>query len=164
MAQGIQPGEKPNAREVYADIIDLPHWEPNRKHPRMSLHNRAAQFAPFAALTGYDEMVNEEIRLTDEQIEPGDEQLDLLNRQLNLIHSATAGGDRPAVTITYFIPDEHKAGGRYATITARVKRIDTAARTMILLAQGQPGIPESIPFDRIFSLRGRLVDSPDEPD
>ena len=81
MAQGNHPNEKPNAREVYADIIDIPHWEPNRKHPRMSLHDRAAQFAPFAALSGYDEMVDEEARLTDRQIEPGEEQLNLLNQQ-----------------------------------------------------------------------------------
>lgn len=158
MAQGIQPDEEPNARDVYADIIDHPHWEPNRKHPRMSLHDRAAQFAPFAALTGYDEMVDEEARLTDRQIEPGEEQLNLLNRQLGVISEATAGGNRPEVTITYFIPDEHKAGGRYATVTARVKRIDTVAREMILLTQNPPDAPETIPFDRILSLRGDLVD------
>ena len=159
MAQGIRPGEKPDARNVYADIIDLPHWEPGRKHPRMSLHDRAAQFAPFAALVGYDEMVDEEARLTDRQIEPGEGQLNLLNQQLNVINSAIAGGNRPAVTITYFIPDEHKAGGRYATITAKVKRIDSTARQVILLAQDQPGIPEAIMFDRIISLQGSLVDS-----
>ncbi len=162
MAQGIQPGEKPNAREVYADIIDIPHWEPNSKHPRMSLHDRAAQFAPFAALVGYDEMVDEEARLTDRQIEPGEEQLNLLNQQLNVINDATAGGNRPKVTIIYFIPDEHKAGGRYATATARVKRIDTVARKIILQTQNQPDTPETIPFDRILSLQGDLVDSQDD--
>lgn len=162
MAQGIQPGEKPNARNVYADIIDIPHWEPNRKHPRMSLHDRAAQFAPFAALVGYDEMVDEEARLTDRQIEPGEEQLNLLNQQLNVINDATAGGNRPTVTITYFIPDKQKAGGRYATSTARVKRIDTVNRKMILLTQNQPDTPETISFDRIFSLQGDLVDSLDD--
>ena len=159
MAQGIQPGEKPNARNVYADIIDLPHWEPGRKHPRMSLHDRAAQFAPFAALVGYDEMVDEEARLTDRQIEPGEEQLNLLDRQLNMINGAIAGGNQPVITITYFIPDEHKAGGRYATITARVKRIDSTARQVILVTRDQPGIPETIKIDSIISLQGSLVDS-----
>lgn len=86
----------------------------------MSLHDRAAQFAPFAALSGYDEMVDEEARLTDRQIEPGEEQLNLLNQQLNIINNSTACGNRPELTITYFIPDEHKAGGRYASVTARV--------------------------------------------
>jgi len=162
MAQGIQPGEKQNAEEVYADIIGLPRWEPGSRHPRMSLHDRAAQFAPFAALTGYDEMLDEETRMTDLQIEPGEERLNLLNQQLNVICEAAAGGNRPEVTITCFIPDEHKAGGRYDTITARVKRVDTAARQIILLSQGQPAIPVSIPFDRIFSLRGDLVDSLDD--
>ncbi len=161
MAQGIQPGEKPNARNVYADIIDLPHWEPGSKHPRMSLHDRAAQFAPFAALVGYDEMVDEEARLTDRQIEPGEEQLNLLNQQLNVINDTIAGGNRPEVTITFFIPDEHKAGGRYATITARVKRIDTTARQVILITRDQPDIPETILFDRIISLQSNLVDSLD---
>lgn len=159
MSQGNQPNNKPNAREVYADIIDIPHWEPNRKHPRMSLHDRAAQFAPFAALSGYDEMVDEEARLTDRQIEPGEEQLNLLNQQLNIINNSTANGNRPELTITYFIPDEYKAGGRYATVTAKVKRIDTAARQMILMVQNQTDIPETISFDRILSLQGDLVDA-----
>ena len=162
MAQGIQPGEKPNAREVYTDIIDLPHWEPNKKHPRMSLHDRAAQFAPFAALVGYDEMVDEEARLTDREIEPGEEQLNLLNRQLNRINEAISGGVRPELSITYFIPDPHKAGGRYATITARAKRVDITARKLILLPQGQPDFPETLHFDRILSLQGDLVDSLDD--
>ena len=161
MAQGIRPDEKFNAREVYGDIIDLPHWEPKEKHPRMSLHDRAAQFAPFAALTGYDEIFHEETRLTEQKIEPGEEQMNLLNQQLNIINNATANGNRPEVTITFFIPDEHKSGGRYATITARVKRIDTVSRKVILLPQNQPDIPETIAFDRILSLRGDLVDSLD---
>ncbi|MCR5565722.1 MAG: hypothetical protein K6F61_02635 [Clostridiales bacterium] len=162
MAQGIQPGEKPDARNVYADIIDLPHWEPGKKHPRMSLHDRAAQFVPFAALVGYDEMVDEEARLTDRQIEPGEEQLNLLNQQLNVINDAITGGNRPEVAITFFIPDEHKAGGRYATITAKVKRIDTTARQVFLVTRDQPDIPETILFDRIISLQGGLVDSLDD--
>ena len=66
MSQGNQPNNKPNAREVYADIIDIPHWEPNRKHPRMSLHDRAAQFAPFAALTGYEDKIEETEKGTEE--------------------------------------------------------------------------------------------------
>lgn len=158
MAQGIKPDEKPNAREVYADIIDLPHWEPNSKHRRMSLHDRAAQFAPFAALVGYDEMVDEEARITDCQIELGEEQINQLNRKLNSINEALAGGKAPQVTITYFVPDEHKAGGRYAMITAKVKRIDATAQKVFLQAQNQSDIPEVILFDRILDLQS---DSPE---
>ena len=64
MAQGYRPDEVFNAREVYADIIDLPGWEPGPKHPRMPLAKRAAQFAPFAALTGYKEMLEEALRIS----------------------------------------------------------------------------------------------------
>ena len=162
MAQGIQPGEVFNAREIYADIIDLPHWEPSSRHPRMSLRSRAAQFAPFAALSGYDDMVKEETRLTERRIEPDEEQLNLLNRQLNILSSAAAGGKRPVVTVTCFIPDERKAGGRYAEITARVRRIDAANRKMILLPLGQQDTPEAIEFDKIMSLRGSILDSPED--
>ena len=162
MADGKLPDTKLNARNEYADIIDLPHWEPGSRHPRMSLRSRAAQFAPFAALSGYDDMVKEETRLTERRIEPDEEQLNLLNRQLNVLSSAAAGGKRPVVTITCFIPDERKAGGRYAEITARVRRIDAANRKMILLPLGQQDTPEAIEFDKIMSLRGSILDSPED--
>ena len=125
----------------------------------MSLRSRAAQFAPFAALSGYDDMVKEETRLTERRIEPDEEQLNLLNRQLNILSSAAAGGKRPVVTVTCFIPDERKAGGRYAEITARVRRIDAANRKMFLLPLGQQDPPEAIEFDKIMSLRGSILDS-----
>ena len=158
MAEGIRPDEEFKAREVYADIIDLPRWEPNDRHPRMSLYKRAAQFAPFAALSGYDDMVKEEMRQTDRRIEPDEDQLNLLNRQLNVLRNTTAGGDRPVVAITYFILDERKDGGRYATVTARVKRIDTVNRKMFLLPHGQQEIPEAVEFDKLIALKGDLFD------
>ena len=161
MSHGIQPNEKLNAREVYGDIIDIEHWEPSRKHPRMSLHDRAAQFAPFAALVGYDEMVDEEARLTDRQIEPGEEQLNELNRKLNRINELISGGTRPEVTITYFVPDEHKVGGRYDTVTARVKRIDITAQKLILLFPGEPGPTETLSFDRILDIQGKQIGEAD---
>ena len=157
MADGKLPDTKQNARNEYADIIDLPHWEPNSRHPRMSLHARAAQFAPFAALVGYDEMIDEETRLTDRQIESGEEELDKLNRKLNRINGIIAGGTRPEVTITYFEPDSKKAGGRYATVTTQVRRIDTAARKVILITRDRPDLPETILFDRILDIRGNQV-------
>lgn len=158
MAQGIQPGELQNAREVYADIIDLPHWNPKKSHPRMTLYNRAAQFAPFAALTGYDEMIYEEARMTDRQIELAESQEDLLNQQLNAINADIASGIKPEVTITYFIPDPRKAGGKYSTITAQVKRIEPTELKMVLVTKNQPNIPETIRFDQILSIQGEAVD------
>ena len=164
MADGKPPDTKLNARNEYADIIDLPHWEPGSRHPRMSLHDRAAQFAPFAALVGYDEMIDEEARLTDRQIEPGEEQLNELNRKLSRINDAITGGIHPEVTITYFEPDNKKAGGRYATVTAQVRRIDTAARKVILITRDRPDLPETILFDRILGIRGKQITEPDGSD
>lgn len=159
MPQDNKPGGKPDAREVYADIIDLPRWEPGSRHPRMSARSRAAQFAPFAALSGFDGMVKEMMRETERQIEPGEEQVNLLNRQLNVLRDAAAAGRQPVVTVTYFIPDERKQGGRYATVTAGIRRIDAANRRMFLLADDNPDVPETILLDRILSLHGSLVDS-----
>lgn len=162
MAQGISPNEKQNAQDIYGDIIDLPHWEPGSKHPRMSLHDRAAQFAPFAALVGYDEMVDEEARLTDREIELAESQKDLLDWQLNRINKILASGTRPELAFTYFIPDEKKAGGRYDTVTARVRRIDSANRKIFLLAAEGQDVPDALPFDRILSIQGQAVDGLDD--
>ncbi len=164
MAQCISPNEKQNARDIYGDILDLPHWEPGSKHPRMSLHDRAAQFAPFAALVGYDEMVDEEARLTGREIELAEGQKDVLDRKLTRINGMLASGSRPELSFTYFIPDEKKTGGRYDTITARVRRIDPANRTIILLPAENREIPEKLPFDRILSIDGPAVDNLDDSD
>ena len=162
MSHGIQPNEKLNAREVYGDIIDIEHWEPSRKHPRMSLHDRAAQFAPFAALTGYDEMVDEEARLTDRQIELADGQKDQMDRILNRISELLSAGIRPEVSFTYFIPDALKAGGRYANITARIRKIDASAGKIILDYRQQEDIPETIEIDKIINMSGDQIGSMDE--
>lgn len=75
---------KENPREVYADIIDLPHHQ-SKTRPHMSLYDRAAQFSPFAALSGYDNMVREEARLTDSERELPESELELLNKKMSLI-------------------------------------------------------------------------------
>ena len=159
-----KPEGEPDARQVYADIFSLPRWEPDSSHPRMSLHDRAAQFAPFAALTGYDDMVEEEARLTDSQIEPGEDQLKELDRKLSTISRLLAAGTRPEAAVTFFVPDDRKAGGRYATVNMRIKKIDLAARKLVPLPDGQEDLPESIELDRILSLTGAQIDSPDIPD
>lgn len=112
----------------YDDIINLPHHI-SKSRPQMSLRDRAAQFAPFAALTGYDEAVRETARLTDKKQELGDEDIALLNQQIQLLIENIKY--HPQVKITFFIPDEKKDGGRYETITATVRRIDTFEKHIV---------------------------------
>ena len=116
----------------YDDIINLPHHE-SRRHPRMSMLNRAAQFAPFAALTGYDDAIEETSRLTDRMIDlDSDIKVDL-DRTMALLRSILDdSGSLPQVTITFFIPDVYKDGGSYNTIKTRVKSIDDVERCVIL--------------------------------
>ena len=105
----------------YDDIINLPHHV-SKRHPQMSMWNRAAQFAPFAALTGYDAAIQESGRLTDDWLglsESGNEEM---NRIMELIFSMLP--EHPSVTIEYFVPDGHKDGGSYQSYTDNVKRID----------------------------------------
>lgn len=91
--------------DKYDDIINLPHYEP-KYHPRMSKYKRSAQFAPFAALVGYDEQVQECSRLTDKRLEIDDELKEKINNKLNKINELIKNS--PEVEITYFIPDKKK--------------------------------------------------------
>ena len=128
----------------YEDIINLPHHvSPTR--PQMPLSDRAAQFAPFAALTGYDSAIKETGRLTDERIELDEEALAALDRKYQLLIEALA--DAPEVTIIYFQPDERKAGGQYVSATGTVKKVDTFGRRILL----QDGT--RIPLDSVYDLR-----------
>ena len=133
----MPPKKKPDPRIVYADIIDMPHHEPDPyKHPRMSLYKRAAQFAPFAALSGYDEMIKEEIRETEvsHKRELNEEEERELNQQLQRIMEMTSNGEHPQVTLTYYEQDPRKPGGRYVSITDSVKRVDTVNRVIELMS------------------------------
>ncbi|MBR2528744.1 MAG: hypothetical protein IKE58_09790 [Blautia sp.] len=102
----------------YEDIVDLPHHV-SKKHPQMPMIKRAAQFAPFAALTGYEDAVEETARLTEEKVELEDSAADELNRK---IHEAVRSGGR--VTITYFVPDKKKSGGAYVKAAGRIKKAE----------------------------------------
>lgn len=124
-------GRETDPEIVYADIFRLPHHVSNR-HPRMSMHDRAAQFSPYAALTGYNDMISEEARQTDNRIELGEEDLKVLNRKLDRIGKMLGEGKRPEMTVTYFIPDPFKPGGRYETVTEKIRKIDTAEQKIIL--------------------------------
>ena len=121
----------------YDDIIHLPHHQ-STKHPPMSISARAAQFAPFAALVGYDEQVAEAGRLTESQIILNEDQLTELNQQLQILNSML--GQNPPATITYFVPDKHKEGGRYITSTSCVKKIDCYNRLLILSDDTEIGL------------------------
>ena len=150
----------PDARIVYADIIDLPHHQSDR-HPHMSLHDRAAQFAPFAALVGYDEMVDEEARLTDRQIAPGESDLDRLDRKFSRLSALLSAKQHPVVSALVFIPDPRKAGGRYDTVTGRVRKLDLYEKKLILLREGSPAEEISLNMDRILDLSGDNLEEAD---
>ena len=113
----------------YEDIVDLPPHI-SKKHPQPSMMDRAARFAPFAAITGYEEMVLEEARVTEERVDLDEGALSLLNEKLNMIQEFI--DEEPEVTITYFEPDKKKSGGAYIDITGTVKRIDEYEHLVIM--------------------------------
>lgn len=151
MARGIRENE-PDARQVYADIIDLPHHRSDH-HPPMSLHDRAAQFAPFAALSGYEDMVQEETRLVDRRIELTDEDIEINSRKLSRIAEAIRNGEKPVLSITYFVPDPLKPGGTYETIREAVRKIDPVRQTLELnRPTGFAGSRLTIPLRDILEI------------
>ena len=113
----------------YDDIINLPHYEPKR-HPRMSMMARAAQFAPFAAVAGHDAAIREEGRVTDEWKDIGETDSEELDRKMALLIARQT--ERPMVTIEYFLPDSRKSGGTYQTVSGHVRRIDDCERVIEL--------------------------------
>lgn len=117
----------------YDDIIHLPH-PVSTKHARMSRIDRAAQFSPFAALTGYDAVITETGRLTDSSIELDESRKEVLNERLRYVLSVLS--QQPRVRITYFREDERKVGGAYVTVSGRVKKVD-AYDHAIILTDGQ---------------------------
>ena len=113
----------------YEDIVNLPPHI-SKKHQQPSMMDRAARFAPFAAITGYEEMVLEEARVTEERVDLDEGALSLLNEKLNMIQEFL--DEEPEVTITYFEPDKKKSGGAYVNITGIVKRIDEYEHFVIM--------------------------------
>lgn len=129
--------------ENYDDIIHLPHHV-SAKRPRMSALDRAAQFSPFAALTGYDDALRETRRQTEQKIVLDEEEAGLLNGKLRLL--ADLAPQRPAAAITYFVPDAKKEGGAYITAIGQVRRIDEENH-LVVLTSGQ-----SIAFEDILAV------------
>lgn len=112
----------------YDDIIHLPHYQSSRR-AHMSLNARAAQFAPFAALTGYGAAVEETARLTDSRTELADGKKEELNALLQEIVSRI--GERPKVKATFFVPDERKSGGAYVTKEGAVLQVDVITQSIV---------------------------------
>lgn len=131
----------------YDDIIHLPHHV-SKTRPQMSMMDRAAQFSPFAALTGYDAAIKETGRLTDEKIEVGEETKAVLDRKQRYLSDMISV--QPEITVTYFLPDERKSGGTYLSVTGKLKRIDEYERMMIL-TDGK-----KIPLDDIMDIESNL--------
>ncbi len=134
----------------YDEIMGLPHHV-SKTRPQMPMSDRAAQFAPFAALTGYDSAIKETGRLTDERIELDVEALSTLDMKYQLLMEAL--DEAPEVTITYFQPDERKAGGKYVSAVGAVKKIDDFERR-ITMRDGT-----RIPMDDVLSIDGELFSS-----
>jgi len=130
-------------KDKYLEILHLSHHEPER-HPRMSMMSRAAQFAPFDPLEGYDDAIGETARFTEEQASLGDEQVERIDRQLLMLLGHIR--EHPEAVVTWFEPDLKKAGGAYRTTEGRVKKIDQTAGTMCF----ESG--DIVPFDRICSI------------
>lgn len=112
----------------YDDIIDLPHHT-SSKHIKMSRESRAAQFSPFAALTGYDAEIDEAARLTDEQLILDEDQVNDLNSKLQYLKDNIS--DKPEIRIEYFIPDSRKTGGKYILSSGTVRIIDEYERSVV---------------------------------
>lgn len=131
----------------YDDIIDLPHHVSSIR-PRMSMIDRAAQFSPFAALTGYDAAIKETGRLTGQRIELTEECRAVLDRKQQVLLENLA--EHPEVSVTYFVPNERKSGGTYVTVAGRVKKVDEYQR-LLLLTDGT-----RIPLTEVLELESNL--------
>ena len=131
----------------YDDIIDLPHHR-STNHPHMPLADRVAQFSPFSALTGHGEAIRETARLTDAKIELSEDVKAHLNDRLSSLTESIK--EHPEISVTYFLPDERKAGGAYISKTGVVKKINEYEHTLVMLDG------TVIPIDNIAAIDGEL--------
>jgi len=132
---------------AYDDIINLPHHF-SKAHPHMTVIDRAAQFSPFAALTGYDSAIKEAARLTNERIELDQYMKDVLNDRLQII--ADRIKEHPEIIITYFQLDTKKNGGAYVTTISSAKKIDEYKRVIVMIDG------TVIPIDEIINIDGQI--------
>ena len=135
----------------YEDIINLPHHT-SKKHPRMSLEARSAQFAPFAALTGYDDIIKETGRYVDSKIELDETQKIILDGKLQILHEEIK--NRPIITFTHFVKDSKKDGGTYEETTGVVKKIDEHTQEIILEDKSRISIGNIIRIESTSKIFG----------
>ena len=128
----------------YDDIINLPHRVSKMRQP-MSMLERAAQFSPFQALTGYGAAIKETARMTDEKAELGEDDLSALNTKLRILADHLEGS--PEVSFICFQPDERKVGGSYISVVGKVRRIDEIAGQIILVSG------EKIPIHSVCDIQ-----------
>ena len=138
-----------NIDHRYNDIIGLPHHV-SETRPQMPIIDRAAQFAPFAALTGYDSAVRETARITDRKIELDDMEMAILDDRLHILLDKK--NDQPLVTFTYFVPDQRKSGGAYVRVSDSIKKVDPIENTIICTSG------TAIPIDDLYAIDGDLFD------
>lgn len=136
-----------NDKNPYDDIINLEHHvSSTRAH--MSIHDRAAQFSPFAALTGYDGAIKEAARLTNQKIELDETAKTILDEKLRIVQNQLSG--LKELELVYFQPDEMKSGGEYITKVGTIRKIDTYKRTVVM----QDGT--RVPIDEIADITGEI--------
>ena len=136
----------------YKDLYDMPHHVSDR-HPHMAIHDRAAQFAPFAALTGHGAAIAETARLTEDRLELDESQKAVLDQKLtNIMHSA----GEILVDVEYFVRDERKSGGRYEHVSGRIMKVDMY-RQIILLGDESGRCIAEIPVDDVYDINEILL-------
>lgn len=133
----------------YSDIINNPHHK-SKVRKRMSPLNRAAQFAPFAALTGYDSAISESARLTTDKLELDEKSNEILNCKLNLLKEFLS--DQPEITVTYFAPDPQKSGGAYVDYTGNIRLIDEYEQVIIMTDRTK------ISINQIYNISCKMFD------
>ena len=137
-------------KKPYEDIIHLSRPTP-KNHPRMSRLNRAAQFAPFAALTGYEDAIDEAGRRTDERIDLSESEIEELNQKYAILQEHLK--EEPLLRITYFVEDERKAGGSYQVLEMNLKQIDTVFGVLIGTRK------EKVLMQDIYDIQGEIFGS-----
>ncbi|MDO4746650.1 MAG: hypothetical protein Q4B18_08840 [Bacillota bacterium] len=151
----------PNENNPYADIIHLPHHKASTR-PHMSMYDRAAQFSPFAALSGFDGVIAETGRLTDRKVELSESEKILLDQKLTLIDDVIQDGHHPKITVVFFVADLLKDGGEYQEYTGLVRKIEPLERTIVFLADNGRSAGKKVPIDDVTEIHGELVDYMDE--
>lgn len=133
----------------YDEIINLS--RPKSKHPKMTLEQRSAQFAPFAALTGYEGQIKETARLTDKRLELDEEAKSILDTKIQIIKEKIA--QQPQIEITYFVPDNKKDGGRYETVNSIIRKIDEYYNKIIMINN------TNIDINEIVNIQGDIFNN-----